>query len=62
MSSDGTDNGIATPTPGMVPSFLFNPAAKGPGVVGPSDARKLPVKRPATAGFCSPEPDKDTKM
>lgn len=51
------DNGIATPMPGIVPSFRVNPGANGPGVVGPSDAGKLPVKRPERARFCSPKPD-----
>ena len=46
-------NGIATPTPGMVPSFRANPAANGPGVVG-SGTGKLLGMRPPSAGFCSP--------
>lgn len=56
MSMDGIDNGIATPIPGMVPSFRGRPVAKGPGVVGPSGTEKLLATRPARAGLCSPNP------
>ena len=57
MSREGIDKGIATPTPGMVPSFRVNPGANGPGVVGPSAIGKLPPVRPAT-GLCSAYPDR----
>lgn len=44
-------NGIATPTPGMVPSFRVPPGVNGPGVGGPSCNGKLPVMRPTKAEF-----------
>lgn len=46
--------GIATPIPGMVPSFRVSPGANGPGVGGASGIAKFPGIRPARAAFCSP--------
>ncbi|ERN16228.1 hypothetical protein AMTR_s00063p00082610 [Amborella trichopoda] len=44
----GIDRGIATPTPGMVPSLHVNPGGKAPGEAGASGNGKLLDRRPTS--------------